>query len=203
MIYAADPGAAPSEREALFWLRLSAERGNPEAQYTLGGKYASGQGMAQDDREAANWYQRAAQQNHPGAQFELGNFYASGRGVSRKRQSRGGVVRTTGAPGPGRCPVRLGRDVPLARSQPVMPKQCAGIARPPSRDMPRRSTIWRCALCSDAAWQPIRVRRSAGFASRPGRVWSWQFNLGRLYAEVCKLSNDFKKLYLTYWNIKI
>jgi TPR repeat protein len=66
--------------QAEDWL-VAAEKGDPSAQYSLGGAYYRGSGVAQDRVEAARWYRAAAEQGNPNAQFSLGQLYDRGEGV--------------------------------------------------------------------------------------------------------------------------
>ena len=67
--------------QALADLRASAEAGDAEAQFILGGIYVAGVGVPQDDAEAIAWYRRAAEQGDARAQYNLGGMYREGRGV--------------------------------------------------------------------------------------------------------------------------
>ena len=67
--------------QALADLRASAEAGDAEAQFILGGIYITGVGVPQDAAEAVAWYRRAAEQGHARAQYNLGGMYREGRGV--------------------------------------------------------------------------------------------------------------------------
>jgi TPR repeat protein len=58
-----------------------AERGDAEAQFTLGLKFENAPGPARDYVQAILWYLKAAQQGHALAQFNLGVIYAEGKGV--------------------------------------------------------------------------------------------------------------------------
>ena len=69
----------PDFRETL----QAAERGNAQAQFSLGGMYDKGQGVHQDYAEAIRWYRKAAEQGNIKAQFNLGAMYANGHGVRR------------------------------------------------------------------------------------------------------------------------
>ena len=69
--------------QALANLRASAEAGDAEVQFILGGMYVTGVGVPQDAAEAVAWYRRAAEQGHAGAQYNLGGMYAEGLGVPR------------------------------------------------------------------------------------------------------------------------
>jgi TPR repeat protein len=69
-------------------LEAQAERGDAEAQFSLGARFATGKGVAQDYAHAAKWYLKAAEKSHALAQFNLGVMYAEGQGVpSDKAQS--------------------------------------------------------------------------------------------------------------------
>jgi hypothetical protein len=58
--------------EALKWIRLAANQGNPVAQAGLGLMYYSGEGVPQNYAEALKWYRLAANQGNPVAQAGLG-----------------------------------------------------------------------------------------------------------------------------------
>ena len=66
---------------ALKEFRLSAEKGNLEAQFSLGRMHNKGEGVRRSHREAAKWFRRAAERGHPAAQLHLGVLYATGNGV--------------------------------------------------------------------------------------------------------------------------
>jgi uncharacterized protein len=69
-------------------IEMQAERGDADAQFSLGFKFASGRGPELDYAQAAHWYRKAAEQSHPLAQFNLGVMYAEGQGMpSDKAQS--------------------------------------------------------------------------------------------------------------------
>ena len=67
--------------QALAALRASAEAGDAEAQFILGGMYVTGVGVPQDAAEAVAWYRRAAEQGYARAQYNLGAMYDQGVGV--------------------------------------------------------------------------------------------------------------------------
>lgn len=61
----------------------AANRGNADAQYSLGHMYESGQGIAQNYAAAMKWYRKAADQGFALAQNNLGFMYENGQGVTR------------------------------------------------------------------------------------------------------------------------
>lgn len=68
--------------EALRWFKISAEKGNADAQDMLGEMYANkGRGVPVDFAEAIKWYQRAAEQGHSRGLFHLGQMHEYGLGV--------------------------------------------------------------------------------------------------------------------------
>ena len=63
-------------------MTVLAEKGNAEAQYTLGLVYDKGESVPEDDAEAVRWYRRAAEQGYAEAQNSLGEIYFNdGEGV--------------------------------------------------------------------------------------------------------------------------
>ena len=69
--------------QALADLRASAEAGDAEAQFILGGIHVTGVGVPQDAAEAVAWYRCAAEQGDASAQSNLGGMYDQGLGVSQ------------------------------------------------------------------------------------------------------------------------
>lgn len=69
--------------KALRLVEPEAEKGVPEAQYSLGRMYALGQGVEQDEAQAAAWYRKAAEQGLAEAQYHLGEAYGEGNGVAQ------------------------------------------------------------------------------------------------------------------------
>jgi hypothetical protein len=60
-----------------------AEKGDAEAQFSLGLIYHDGQEEAQDQSEAVRWFRMAADRGHVAAQFNLGIMYSDGSGVAK------------------------------------------------------------------------------------------------------------------------
>ena len=60
-----------------------AEKGNAEAQNSLGYMYSIGQGVKQDYKTAFKWYRLSAEQGNVEAQYNLGLMYDEGYGVSQ------------------------------------------------------------------------------------------------------------------------
>ena len=59
-------------------LEAAAERGDPEAEFTLGKAYDSGKGVPRDPKKAFEYYRRAAEQGNAKAQNNLAALYATG-----------------------------------------------------------------------------------------------------------------------------
>ncbi len=62
-------------------LRILAEQGDANAQWSLGTHYYSGQLVGQDYHKAHRWFRLAAEQGHGLAQRSLGTIYEHGLGV--------------------------------------------------------------------------------------------------------------------------
>jgi TPR repeat protein len=71
------------ETRSLGDLQAAADRGEPDAQWKLGGLCAYGVGVARSDVEALKWFRRAADQGSSNAQVSLGVMYDKGKGVER------------------------------------------------------------------------------------------------------------------------
>lgn len=80
--------ASPRKEFAEYSTELvqRAERGDAQAQYSLGNCYFYGFGVTKDQHEAVKWLRRAAEQGHTAAQNDLGHCYYSGAGVERNEE---------------------------------------------------------------------------------------------------------------------
>ena len=64
-------------------LWAAAERGDPQAQYALGGAYFNGNGVARDAVQGAHWLLKAAEGGYAPAQCDLGVMCQNGVGVDQ------------------------------------------------------------------------------------------------------------------------
>lgn len=62
-------------------LEQAAEKGDAEAQFTLGSAYQMGEGVPQNDIKGVYWMKKSANQGNVDAQFNLGMAYRGGYGV--------------------------------------------------------------------------------------------------------------------------
>ena len=72
---------AENYREALQWMRASANLGHRDAQNYAGYMYHKGQGTRADTSKAIAYYTKAARQDHHGAQVSLGSILYEGHHV--------------------------------------------------------------------------------------------------------------------------
>jgi len=72
-------GLAVSQ-SAIDDLRTRAERGDAEAQNSLGLRYALGDGIAQDEAAAQHWFELSAKQGYAKGQYNLAVMLGSGLG---------------------------------------------------------------------------------------------------------------------------
>lgn len=77
--------AASGDKTALETLKSEAQRGDKNAQFSVGVLYDNGQGVPQDYREAAQWFRKAAEQGHAPALNNLGTLHVDGQGVPQSR----------------------------------------------------------------------------------------------------------------------
>jgi TPR repeat protein len=76
LMYANGIGVAQDFKQAIHWIRLSAERGHVPAQYLLGTRYLSGVAIEKNEHQAFVWFLRAASQGHAKAYFRLGKLHS-------------------------------------------------------------------------------------------------------------------------------
>ena len=183
--------------QALADLRASAEAGDAEAQFILGGIYITGVGVPHDAAEAVAWYRRAAEQGHARAQYNLGGMYREGRGVPQDAAGAVAWYRRAAEQGHARAQYNLGgmyaegRGVPqdaveahmwltiaasrstgAEREQIVTARAAVAVRMTPTdlREAERRARAWH------AAHQGMRnravPRRTVGSGSTSGRTGS-------------------------------
>lgn len=86
IMYYKGEGTKADKKEAMKWLRQSADKGNAVAANNLGMIYDKGDGVPQDMKEAAKWYRKAAEKGHVQSQYNLGLMYTNGEGVEKDPQ---------------------------------------------------------------------------------------------------------------------
>lgn len=79
----ADSGDPAQMAEAVKWLQLAAQEGEPSAQYRLADLYAHGAGVTADPVKAANLFLAAASDSNRQAMYQLASAYATGTGVKQ------------------------------------------------------------------------------------------------------------------------
>jgi TPR repeat protein len=72
-----------AETNAIEGLRLAAEDGVAQAQFSLGLRYESGTGVAKDPVQAIHWFRQAADQGYDEAQYMLGCCYNGEDGFAK------------------------------------------------------------------------------------------------------------------------
>ena len=82
LLYVAGMGVQKDLRQAEYWSRKAADRGQPTGQYLLGMLYDNGSGVPKDYQIAAFWFRKAADQGVARAQLRLGGMYAEGVGLA-------------------------------------------------------------------------------------------------------------------------
>jgi hypothetical protein len=94
--------ATPStakEAPEITALRQRAEKGNAEAQFSLGLAFLGGTGVGRDFVEAASWFRKAAEQGHPKAQYKMAVLSSNGWGMPRDYEQAAGWLRKAAAQG--------------------------------------------------------------------------------------------------------
>lgn len=81
--YANGSGVQKDDTKAVYYYRLSAEKGYATAQYTLAFCYEEGTGIMKDMNQAFHYYNLAAQQKDKNAQYALALCYTYGKGTKQ------------------------------------------------------------------------------------------------------------------------
>jgi TPR repeat protein len=103
-----DDGLDPNPTEALRWLTLAAEAGDPGAMQNLAVAYGGEHGIERDDAAALEWYARASEEGLARATYALGQYYEAGRGVPVDIKQAAMFYRAALEQGDERAALRLG-----------------------------------------------------------------------------------------------
>ncbi|MCM1133039.1 MAG: sel1 repeat family protein [Ruminococcus flavefaciens] len=76
-------GYKQNYKEAVKWYKLSAEKGNSEAQFSLGWCYHFGDGIVRDYKKAFEWYTKSAEQGDEAGKYGLASIYLLGSGATK------------------------------------------------------------------------------------------------------------------------
>lgn len=76
-------GAEPDYTSVLRYLKIGADAGYPNSEYTLGKLYAEGVGVEKDERRAAELFLSSAIKGFAKAQYNLGKVYRDGNGMEK------------------------------------------------------------------------------------------------------------------------
>ena len=88
LLYENDSATEEDKEKAIKYYFSAAQKGNADAQATLGDGYYFGMIGEKDFKQAAIWYQLAANQNHPFATNNLAGFYDRGLGGIKVDQEK-------------------------------------------------------------------------------------------------------------------
>ena len=147
--------------EAIRWYRKAAEQGHADAQYNLGIMYYEGKGVPQTTRKPSAGIARPPSRGTPTRQYNLGIMYYEGKGVPQDHAEAIRWYRKAAEQGHASAQTNLGvmyyegKGVPQTTRKPS-----AGIARPPSRGTPTRSTtsascMPRAKACRRIMYSPM------------------------------------------------
>ena len=158
-------------------------RDMPSRSTASAGCTQNGRGVAQDYAEAMRWYRKAADQGNAVAQYNLGGLYENGRGVAQDYAEAMRWYRKAADQGIRRRAVQPRRCTRMAGAwRRTTPRRCAGIARPPTRDMPPpRTTSAGCTRMA-GAWRRTDAEAMRWYrkAADQGNAIA-QYNLGWMY----------------------
>ena len=76
-------GVSQDYKQALFWYKKAAEKGNTKAMNSIGFCYDRGLGVSQNYKQALFWYKKAAEKGDIYAMYNLGYYYYQGLGISQ------------------------------------------------------------------------------------------------------------------------
>jgi TPR repeat protein len=97
-----------ADKRQFALIKAQAERGDAQAQLSLGSLYASGVGVTRDLAKAAKWHRKAAEQGLAPAQFKVAVECANGAGVKMDRIEAVNWLRRAADQGLAEAEVELG-----------------------------------------------------------------------------------------------
>jgi len=105
-------------RRAYAIIKPWAEKGEPQAQFTLALMYSAGQGIEIDEQRAAYWFELAANQGHRDAQFFLAQTYEYGWGINPSPNQAQEWYQRCAQQGEPRCQARFPQNNSITQSPP-------------------------------------------------------------------------------------
>jgi uncharacterized protein len=87
IMYYKGEGVKQDKKEAINWLRKSAEQGYGQAQFVLSYTNFTGDGIEPNIPEGVKWMHKAAENGFAEAQFRLGMMYINGDNVEKNRDT--------------------------------------------------------------------------------------------------------------------
>jgi len=69
-------------KEAMYWYKKAAEKGNSTSMNKIGVMYYEGKGVEQDYQKAMYWYKKSSQEGNFTAMSNIGSMYYNGQGVT-------------------------------------------------------------------------------------------------------------------------
>ena len=92
-------GVKVNHKEALYYLKISAERGHSKAQYYISNYYEEGNYIEKNIVEAVKWCRKSAEQNNDLAQNQLGCYYEIGTYIDKNIEEAFNLYKKSAAQG--------------------------------------------------------------------------------------------------------
>ncbi|MCJ7874793.1 hypothetical protein [Phaeobacter sp. J2-8] len=201
-----DDITAANPKEALRWLGLAAEAGDPGAMHNLAMAYGGEYGIARDDAKALLWYGRASEAGLARSTYALAHYYEQGRGVPANMEQAALTYRKALEQGEDRAGLRLGYLTGQGLLDPYMPPHFGvdwALAAARTGDADARSWLQRHAdnglrtaqtafalLLLDDAGQAADAAPYLEQAAMAGDVTA-QFEVGTLYTTGLGVTLDY------------
>jgi len=103
-----DDTTAPDPNEALRWLTLAADAGDPGAMHNLAVAYGGAHNIARDDAKALKWYAAGSEAGLARSTYALAQYYERGRGLPADIKQAALLYREALEQGDDRAALRLG-----------------------------------------------------------------------------------------------
>ena len=103
-----DDTTEPDPNEALRWLTLAAQAGDPGAMHNLAVAYGGGHNIARDDAKALKWYAAGSEAGLARSTYALAQYHELGRGLPADIKQAALLYRTALEQGDKRAALRLG-----------------------------------------------------------------------------------------------
>lgn len=186
-------------KEPISEVQEAAERGDPQAQFSLGLWYLQDTGGKKDAEQARRWWLKAAEQGHVKAQTNIGVMYERGEGVAKDDQQALAWYRKSAEQGYAPAQLNIGMNYLNGRGVPQDDKQAVTWFRKSAEQgnpQAQYNLGWMYSLGRGVEKNEEKAFEFWSKSANQNEVRA-QFNLGIIYEEGHGVPKNVKQA--AYW----